>query len=307
MALEKSVKYLDLGQRIVAFSMSQSQKETPVVGFEYEPEITDFWNEYLKIKDKFQEKDINLTFNTLILKTIAEVMKSAPHLNAHIEYKYVGGVGKITTFDYVDITMPYQHDNGMLIPLVLHNVDTKNLSELSFDVEDLLQKYEVSPVVEALNDLSYEETVRDLFKGKVRDFIARILYSTYGNHKVARATKEEQKQYRKDVAAGKVLTRNDVGEGTMCVSNWGSLYKGFNGIPTTAPPVPPCVFTILMGAVKEKKELQLDEKGNVVEVTRMFLPMNLLFDHRIGGFGVLMPFVKRMDEILNSPEIINEW
>ena len=41
--------------------------------------------------------------------------------------------------------------------------------------------------------------------------------------------------------------------------------------------------------------------------TRKMLPVTLTFDHRIGAFNDVIPFMKRMDEIFENPQEIHEW
>ena len=37
------------------------------------------------------------------------------------------------------------------------------------------------------------------------------------------------------------------------------------------------------------------------------LPMAMIFDHKIGGAADLMPFIRKMDEIFGSPQVIHQW
>ena len=41
--------------------------------------------------------------------------------------------------------------------------------------------------------------------------------------------------------------------------------------------------------------------------TKKILPLGLNFDHKIGGAYELMPFIKKLDEIFESPEVMCEW
>ena len=40
---------------------------------------------------------------------------------------------------------------------------------------------------------------------------------------------------------------------------------------------------------------------------RMFLPINISFDHRALDYGDIVPFCKRLDEVFAHPEKIAEW
>ena len=61
------------------------------------------------------------------------------------------------------------------------------------------------------------------------------------------------------------------------------------------------------GRVKEVKDVYRNEKGEVDFRMKKVLPVMMVFDHKIGGAADLMPFVKKLDEILANPEVIREW
>ena len=62
-----------------------------------------------------------------------------------------------------------------------------------------------------------------------------------------------------------------------------------------------------MGGVKQSDYAFRNEKGEVDIATKKLLPITLMFDHRIGAFNDVMPFIKKLDEIFENPEIIKEW
>ena len=62
-----------------------------------------------------------------------------------------------------------------------------------------------------------------------------------------------------------------------------------------------------MCAVQDKEYVFRNEKGEVDIGTKKILPVNLMFDHRIGGFADVLPFIKRMEEIFENPEEIRNW
>ena len=62
-----------------------------------------------------------------------------------------------------------------------------------------------------------------------------------------------------------------------------------------------------MGVVKDTDYAFRNEKGEVDIATKKTLPITLMFDHRIGAFNDVMPFIKKLDEIFANPEIIREF
>jgi pyruvate dehydrogenase E2 component (dihydrolipoamide acetyltransferase) len=85
------------------------------------------------------------------------------------------------------------------------------------------------------------------------------------------------------------------------------LYNGLNGNVTYTPLLYPQVFLFAMGVVKDTDYAFRNEKGEVDIATKKTLPITLMFDHRIGAFNDVMPFIKKLDEIFQNPEIIKEW
>ena len=49
------------------------------------------------------------------------------------------------------------------------------------------------------------------------------------------------------------------------------------------------------------------ENGVVRLGTKKILPLGLNFDHKIGGFYELTPFINKLEEIFASPEVIFSW
>ena len=62
-----------------------------------------------------------------------------------------------------------------------------------------------------------------------------------------------------------------------------------------------------LGAVQDKDYAFRNDKGEVDLGTKKILPINIMFDHRIGGFNDVIPFIKKLDEIFAAPEVMWEW
>ena len=62
-----------------------------------------------------------------------------------------------------------------------------------------------------------------------------------------------------------------------------------------------------VGGFIEKEVPFRNEKGEIDLATKKMLPVTLTFDHRIGAFNDVIPFMKKMDEIFENPEVIKEW
>lgn len=62
-----------------------------------------------------------------------------------------------------------------------------------------------------------------------------------------------------------------------------------------------------MGAVQDRALVVSDGDGYKSVEARPVLPLCIAFDHRALDFGDVVPFIKRLDEIFDNPEIIRSW
>ena len=112
----------------------------------------------------------------------------------------------------------------------------------------------------------------------------------------------EKKEYNA-IPETERLTSEDLEQGTVTVSNIGSTYLGQKGAMTLLEIVPPQVCAFGVGAVQKKPVVTDNDE---IEVRRV-LPICIAFDHRALDFGDIVPFMKKLDEIFSSPEVIFSW
>ena len=103
------------------------------------------------------------------------------------------------------------------------------------------------------------------------------------------------------------LRPEELNEGSVCFTNWGTLYDNLNTNITYIPPVYPQVFLFGVSKTREKEYVFKDENGNLQLGTKKILPLTLVFDHKIGGAADIMPFIRKLDEIFENPEIMLTW
>lgn len=285
--------------------MSRSQKEVPVVGVEYKPDITAFWAKYEEIKVR---ASYPLTFNTVIMKVISEAVKAAPILNSHVKYNYLSSAGRINYMDHIDISMPtVLEEQNMTFPLKVKNTENKTLKELSDDITRILTKARNTPMSEALYALALEQTLDALLHFKLKTFFSRVGSSNFGMGHFKRVAIAERRKYKQNVKNGLALSKDDIGEGTLTITNWGSISKNLSCSCTVAPIIPPTAISNAVASVSEKQVLNTNQNGEVIVETRKYLPITILWDHRIGVFGDVVPYIKKMDEIFSNPEIMEGW
>ena len=136
--------------------------------------------------------------------------------------------------------------------------------------------------------------------------IYRLIGARTGAHRVKTLTGEEKEKYY-SIPEKDRLTKRDIEQGTVTVSNIGSLYREQKGNVCILEIIPPQVSAFGVGAVQDKPIVVINKEGEKEIAIRQVLPICIAFDHRAIDFGEVMPFIKRLDEIFANPEQIKEW
>ncbi len=297
---EDKVEYFKIKGRASANVLSNAQKTIPAGGYNYEADITKFWNEFRKLK---AECGYNLSFNTLMIKVLAEGLKAAPRLNAHMNYNHMASCGRLIIKKNIDVAIPVLLDSGETFPVKLRNVESRTLRETQEEFDRLMKTLETTDTDRVLFDVVLQRIIGFILKGKFVSTAAQIATGYVGKYKVAKLSGLFEHAPHDETS----LQIDDFNEGTVCLTNLGSLDHGLKGNITYAPILYPQVFIMAMCAVQDKEYVFRNEKGEIDLGVKKILPINLMFDHRIGGFADVMPFIKRMEEIFENPEEIRNW
>ncbi len=292
-------------RKIVANMTTESWETIPHVTYSYEPDVTDFMTEYKKLNLDRQGSD-KITVNTLMLKVIAEGLKASPIMNSHIEYNRKLVRGEIKTFEDINISMPMIMPNGEMMTINLHNFENKNLDEMTDYINDVQRRFEKTDLTEAMFEVSLDNTLTALKKGKIKQAIYRLIGSKTGKYKVKTLKGKAKKEYEKIPATDRI-TKRDIEQGTVTISNIGSLYRGQRGSVGLLEIIPPQVTAFGVGAVQEKPVVVTNENGVKSIEIRQVLPICIAFDHRALDFGEVVPFIKRLDNIFANPKEIHTW
>lgn len=295
---EDTVEYFNMKGRVSANVLTTSQQSMPTCSYTYEADITKFWEEFKSLKS---DCDYQLSFNTLMMRVLIEGLKVAPRLNAHIEYNHTTACGRLVVKKHINVAMPVCMKNGETFTVNVLETENKNLKELSAQISELVYKLENSDVDRSLFDLLTLRMVGRMFMGKIVSTASQIATAYLGKYKVV-AFNEIFKPHKEND-----LTIDELNEGTVCLTNWGALANGFNGTVTHSPLLHPQVFLLSIGNVREENFVFRNDKGKIDMGTKKILPISLMFDHRIGGFSDIVPFLKKLDEIFSNPEVIKEW
>lgn len=232
---------------------------------------------------------------------IVEGLKADPIMNSHIEFDRKLVRGEIHTFENIDISMPMVLPSGEMMTINLHNFENKNLDEMVSYIADVNRRVANTNLDEVMFDVSLDNTLTALKQGKIKQTLYRLIGSKTGKHKVKTLSGKEKSNYYK-IPENDRLTKHDIEQGTITVSNIGSVYRAQRGETCLLEIVPPQVCAIAVGAVQDKPVVVVNEAGEKEIAIRQVMPLCIAFDHRALDFGEIVPFIKRLDEIFAAPE-----
>ncbi len=299
----KSITRFGIQRKIVANMTTESWQNIPHVSYLYEPDVTDFLAKF----KTFQAEcgyEVKPTFNAVLLKAIAEAIEVDPVINAHIHYERGLVRGKVTVFDNIDISVPWTLPDGNMMTITMKDMGNKTLKEIAEYQADINRRLEKTNLTEALYSVSFHDTVEKLKKGHIIKAIKRIYgANTNPNHKIRLLKGAEKKAYNA-IPETERITRKDLKQGTITVSNIGADSRGLAGECAMLMVIPPQICAIGVGALQRRPVVVKNENGEEEIVIRTILPMNICFDHRALDFGEVRPFLTKMQEIFENPEMI---
>ena len=292
-------EHFGIQRKIVANMTSESWRETPHISYMYEADVTELYALYKEMNSDYPDK---VTFNTLVLKIITEGLKACPAMNAHIRFNRRLVRGEIKTFENINISMPMIFPDGKMMTVNLRNFENRNLDEMTEYIRDVHMRAENTNLDEALFSVSLRDTVKELKGGHIIKTAYRLVGSKTGRYRVRTLHGREKREYDA-IPHTRRLTARDLEQGTVTVSNIGSVYPGQRGFLSLLEIIPPQVCAFGIGAVQKKAVVTEDDR---IEARRI-LPICIAFDHRALDFGETVPFMKRLDEIFFQPGIIFQW
>lgn len=300
-----TISHFGMQRKIVSHMTSESWKTVPHVTYMYEPDVTDFMKEY-RILSRDSNRSHKITVNTIMLKAIAEGLKAAPSLNAHIDYRDRTVRGTVTQLESIDISVPWCLPNGEMMTVNLRDVGSKSLDELAAYIEDVGRRMENTDFNEAMYEVAFAETMTHLKHLHIVRVLRRLFGTKVGKHRVKTLSGKAKRAYHK-IPAGDRLTKADLEQGSVTVSNIGSIYREQHGATALLEIVPPQIFAVAVGALQEKPGVYTDQNGIKQIGIRQIMPLCLAFDHRAVDFEALVPFMRTLDRLFAHPAIIHQW
>lgn len=294
-------EHFGIARKIVSNMTAESWETIPHAVVSYEPEVTEFLK-VMKEINKDATKETKLTLNTIMLRVIVEGLKACPVLNSHIEFNRKLVRGNVKTFKEIDISMPMILKTGEMMTINMHDMHSKTMSQMRDAIADSARRANNSDLNEVMFEVSLDNTLQGLKKGKIAQTVNRLIGSKTGKHKVKTLSGKAKKEYY-SIPVTDRLTKHDIEQGTITVSNLGSVCRDWNGICTILEIIPPQVCAIAIGSTQLVPIAE--ETGEVRTGYR--LPLTIAFDHRALDMGDVAPFMNRLNEIFANPEIIKEW
>lgn len=293
--------HFGIARKIVSNMTSESWETIPHAVVTYDADATEFLK-LVKEINKDATKDTKLTINTIMLRIIVEGLKACPALNAHIEFNRNLVRGKVTQFEEINISMPMMLKNGEMMTINMHDMHKKTMTEIQNSIKENQRRANNSDMNEVMFEVSMDNTINGLKEGKISQTVNRLVGSKTGKHKVHTLSGDAKKAYY-SIPEEDRLTKYDIEQGTITVSNLGSIYREWNGVCTLLEIVPPQVAAIAIGS--SQLTAIPHEDGTIT--TGYKLPLTIAFDHRALDMGDVVPFMKKLDEIFANPEMIKEW
>lgn len=294
-------QHFGIARKIVSNMTAESWETIPHAVISYEPEVTEFLK-VMKDINKNSTPETKLTLNTLMLRVIVEGLKACPVMNSHIEFNRKLVRGNVKTFKEIDISMPMVLKTGEMMTINMHDMQDKTMSQMRDAIADSVRRANNSDMNEVMFEVSLDNTLQGLKKGKIAQTINRLIGSKTGKHKVKTLTGQAKKDYY-SISEKDRLTKHDIEQGTITVSNLGSVCRNWNGICTILEIIPPQVCAIAIGATQL---VPIAEQDGTVR-TGYKLPFTIAFDHRALDMGDITPFINRLNEIFANPDVIRDW
>ncbi|MDR1463790.1 MAG: 2-oxo acid dehydrogenase subunit E2 [Oscillospiraceae bacterium] len=300
-----SAERFGLQRKIVANMTTESWDNVPHSSGLYEPDATDFLAVYRRLRQQPAWKGISL--NTLMLYVVTQGLIACPALNAHIDFRRGLVYGKIEQYADVNISMPMGLPNGTMMTINVHNCERKTLRQLQDYVEDVRRRMANTNLDDALFEVAFADTMQKLKRLRLLKVAGRLLGTKVAAGPINKLKGKEKKDY-KALPKTERLTKEDIEQGTIVVSNLGSVYRGGSYLPPTLLEIiPPHVAALAISTTVEKPGVVTHPDGTKTIEPRVFLPICLAMDHRALDFGDVIPFVRRLDEIFQHPEEMETW
>ena len=285
--------HFDLSRKIIAATTSDGWQNVPHFAAVYETEVdllADVIGEFNSV-----HPDEHITMNSAILRVIVEGIKAAPVMNSHIEYDPRLVNGTVTQLDHIDISVPMLFGRDRMTAVIYPHMENRSMRDIQKITNGYREKAKKTDLDAVMFIAGLDDTLRELKHGRVIRTAGRLIGAAAGSSRVIVSPKRIMAALKKKDA----ITPDAIRQGSILVSGVGSLYREWEGFCTICDIIPPQVCALSAGAVTEKPVVR---DGEIC--IRKILPVTICVDHRAMDFSHLVPFVKRIREVLADREAL---
>ena len=286
-------EYLDISRKIVANMTSQSWRSIPHVSVLLEANVSVLIQ---LLREYNATHDTAISLNSAILKAIAEGLCINPKLNGRIKYNAWLVSGKFTPSEHVDVSMPIQYGDGKMITVTLPQIETLSMLQIQETVSKMRDRIEHTDMPRVLYKTGLQDTFEGLRKGRILTAAGRLIGAKFGRGRVCIPPSDKG-------SFPDALQTSDIRQGSITVSNMGSVYRNWKGHVVLLEIVPPQVCAIGIGALQEKPVIGENRQISVSTV----LPVTICFDHRALNFSDVAPFMEFLTDTLQDREKLTAW
>lgn len=292
----------DINRRVTAHATSSGWSKTPHATYLYEPDITDFYQYYMKRRSDLEDK-YPITFTVVMLKAIAESLKVTPKLNALLHYNFRTKVGTHHQLKEVSITVPYLLPDNRMISPSIHNAGEKTLRQIAEALHDMKRKIKNTDI-DAMQYVVAKKEIIEYLKHFNFGAVLQILHTKLGRNKLNIA-KKRVKDYL-SIPDNDKITFRDIFNASVLVSNLGSVFRQQRGGITLLDLISPQVFAVAINAIQDRPAVYTESDEKKIGI-RKILPLSLTIDHRALDGADFIPFQNHLDSIFSNPKILDVW
>ena len=259
------------------------------------------------IRPELKKEGKRVTFNMVMMKAICEALKSAPEMNAHIEFNRQLVRGEITTYDQIDVSMPCILPDGRMMTITMTDMGNRSLGNMTEYMSEMMKKMEKTDFNEAMFQVSMNDTIEKLTKGRVIK-VGQRLFGSFASkkHRIKRLSGSAKKAYDA-IPDSEKITAKDLKQGTITISNTGSISRAHDGSVSMLIIIPPQVCAICINAMTKKPVVVTNAQGEDEIKIKTTVPLTICFDHRVLDFGEVKPFLDAFQNIVDNPETILKY
>jgi len=290
--------YFDIQRRVVSHKTLESWNTIPHVSFSVDLDVSNVFDFVRAIASDEAFNGLKLSFNTVILKIIAEGLKKSPEMNSHIYYDRTTSIGEIRIMKDINIALPMITDSHRMLTPVLMHVDRLSLPEICVEMETLRRRANNTNIELLMFEAALRDTRHKLLRGNLV-VLYRLLKNLVSKAKIALPSRKAQREYAK-IPASERLVADDLLNGTVICSNIGSVMPKLHSHVSMLMVIAPQVTAFCIPAAR-KMPVVVEEDGKETVAIRQILPLAICFDHRAMDFEHVTGFLNRVMELCRNP------